>query len=153
MLPIIQSISVDCHYAFASVEEIESLGIVQANFLAMRRAISQCRNLFDLLLVDGKQKVGGYRGDQLTIVKGDNLCFAIAAAAILAKEARDQYMRQESLRYPAYGFDTHVGYGTKHHHEMIDKNGICELHRRNFDPIRSMLHAQGKSSSQTEKIL
>lgn len=153
MVPVIHSISVDCHYACASVEEIERLGIVQANFLAMRRAIGQCRKLFDILLVDGKQKIGGYQGEQLPIVKGDNLCFAIAAAATIAKEARDNYMRQESSRYPAYGFDAHVGYGTSHHIKMIDQHGICELHRRNFDPIRSMIHGQGKNTPQTEKIL
>ena len=153
MVPIIQEVSLDCHYAFASVEEIERLGIVQANFLAMRRAISQCRSLFDLLLVDGRQKVAGYPGDQLAVVKGDNLCFAIAAAAIMAKEARDQYMRQESLRYPVYGFDAHVGYGTRHHLAMIEKHGICELHRKNFDPIRSMIHAPKYKDHQTQKSL
>jgi ribonuclease HII len=153
LIPIIYEISLDCHYAFASVEEIERLGIVQANFLAMRRAIGQCRTLFDLLLVDGKQKIGGYEGEQLNIVKGDNLCFAIAASAIVAKEARDQFMRQESLRHPLYGFDTHVGYGTSHHLAMIEAHGICDLHRRNFDPIRSMLNAPEKIFSQTQKSL
>jgi ribonuclease HII len=148
MLPIIREISFDCHFSFASVDEIERLGIVQANYLAMRRAIGQCKTSFELLLVDGKQTVGGYQGEQLTIVKGDNLCFAIAASAIIAKEARDHYMRQESIRYPVYGFDSHVGYGTSHHLAMIEKHGICDLHRRNFDPIRSMIHATRKNIPQ-----
>ena len=76
---------------------------------------------------------------QLPIIKGDDLCHGIAAAAILAKEARDRWMIHEAQLYPEYGFERHVGYGTEHHRKMIDRHGICPLHRKNFAPIREML--------------
>jgi ribonuclease HII len=152
MLPIIEGVSLDCHHAFASVEEVERLGIVHATFLAMRRAISKCSNSFDLLLVDGKQPLAGHDGEQLNIVKGDNLCYAIAAAAIVAKEARDRYMQEQSEIYPAYGFQAHVGYGTRQHLSMIEAHGICKIHRRNFEPIRSLIHADNKPHSSTAAI-
>lgn len=136
MLPRIREVSVACEIGFASVEEIERIGILQATFLAMRRAMNVCRESFDLLLVDGKLKVAGWDGEQRPLVKGDNLCWSIAAASILAKEARDDYMREQAKAYPGYGFDEHVGYGTKQHLARIKKQGICPLHRRNFDPIR-----------------
>lgn len=138
MLPVIQSISISTKVAWASVPEIERIGIAPACFLAIRRAIDLLEADFDLLLVDGKHPVPGYEGEQRAIIKGDNLCYSIAAAAILAKETRDSYMRQQAELHPHYGFDAHVGYGTRQHLSMIRKHGICALHRRNFDPIRTI---------------
>jgi ribonuclease HII len=136
IVPYIQEIADEWHIASASVAEIERLGIMKANFLAMRRAINKCDTVIDTLLVDGKLAVPAYSGHQMTIVKGDSLCFSIAAASILAKEARDHYMSNQASRFPTYGFERHVGYGTRHHLNMIEKYGICELHRRNFAPIK-----------------
>jgi ribonuclease HII len=138
MVPVIHDVALDFAVAEASVDEIEKLGIVQANFLAMRRALQALRVGFDLLLIDGKMPLSGYDGEQRAIIKGDNLCYTIAAASILAKESRDDFMRQQATVFPAYGFDAHVGYSTRQHLAMIDAHGICTLHRRNFDPIRRL---------------
>ncbi len=139
ILPVIHEVALDCRIGIGSVEEIEQLGIVQATFLAMRRALESCAAPFDLLLVDGKLKVKGYGGAQRTLVKGDDLCFSIAAASIVAKEARDGFMRSQSDLFPHYGFDAHVGYATEQHLDSIVRHGICPLHRKTFDPIRSLL--------------
>jgi ribonuclease HII len=137
IVPVIQAIADEWYISSASVAEIESLGILKANFLAMRRALNQCHTDIDTLLVDGNLQVPGYNGHQMTVVKGDSLCFSIAAASILAKEARDRYMAKQATQYPHYGFENHVGYGTRQHLEMISKHGPCELHRRNFAPFRT----------------
>lgn len=149
MVPVITELAISTGVASSSVEEIERLGIVQATFLAMRRALANSQDLFDVLLVDGKLKVAGWQGEQRTIVKGDDLCFSIAAASILAKEARDSYMRKQADEFPEYGFDVHVGYGTRRHLAMIEQHGICRLHRRNFEPIRPF----AKSYSPTQPDL
>lgn len=138
MVPIIKDIAIDWQVAWASVGEIERVGILQACFLAMRRALTACRVPFDLLLIDGKLPLAGHDGPQEAVVKGDNLCFSIAAAAILAKEARDDFMRAQAKVFPQYGFDEHVGYSTAHHLAMVRAHGICSLHRRNFEPIRTI---------------
>lgn len=137
IVPVLEKICAEWYVASASVGEIERLGIVQATFLSMRRAIGCVKRTYDVVLVDGKLRISGHEGEQRTIVKGDSLCFSIAAASILAKEARDDYMRFQATKYPAYGFDAHVGYATKQHMDMIEEHGICALHRRNFEPIRS----------------
>ncbi|MBF0441169.1 MAG: ribonuclease HII [Oligoflexales bacterium] len=135
VLPIIFSIAIETEVAEASVFEIEQLGIVNATFLAMNRALSQCKNSYSILLVDGNKTLPGYGGHQESIIRGDSSCYSIAAASILAKESRDAYMKNIAYKYPGYGFEHHVGYGTKEHIETIKKQGICPLHRRNFAPI------------------
>ncbi|SME89516.1 ribonuclease HII [Pseudobacteriovorax antillogorgiicola] len=135
IIPVIEEISVEHHVCSSSVREIESLGIVDANFRAMRRALRLCQSSPDILLLDGNAKLPRYGGQQITVVEGDTLCFAIAAASILAKEARDHYMRNQAKRYPQYDFDSNVGYGTRKHMDGISSHGICPIHRRNFAPI------------------
>jgi ribonuclease HII len=125
----------------ADVATIERLGIAGATYLAMRRALAACAD-YDLVLVDGKAKIAGYDGEQRAVVKGDALCFSIAAASILAKEARDGYMRGIATDYPAWGFDSHVGYGTKQHLHAIEQHGLTPLHRRNFEPVRQVAARQ-----------
>jgi len=132
---LIARVAKECFIGSATEREIETKGIVGATFLAMHRSIAQCKQSYGLLLVDGNQKLPDYNGDQQTVVGGDNECYAIAAASIIAKEARDLYMREQAEAFPVYGFDKHVGYGTKQHLEMIALHGICHLHRRNFAPI------------------
>ena len=138
MVPVIEGLSLIYQVESASVEEINQLGIAPASFLAMRRAIQACGE-FDVLLVDGKVPLPDYKGRQETIVKGDYLSFSIAAASILAKQERDKFMWQQSKIYPDYGFDNHVGYGTRQHIDSIAKYGICPLHRSRFAPIRNYL--------------
>ena len=140
LIELIQTISMDISLGTAEPRDIESIGILNATFLAMNRAVSSLQKVKpNLLLVDGNQRIREQPIDQRTIVKGDSLCFAIAAASIIAKEHRDAYMRSCSVELPHWGFEKHVGYGTADHLAAIKSHGICDLHRRNFAPIRNML--------------
>ena len=117
--------------AFASVEEIESLNILNATFLAMNRAIARLDPQPDLVLIDGNRN-SGIRFPSRCIVKGDSQCADIAAASILAKVTRDRYMLTMAEQYPQYGFEKHKGYGTKLHYEKIAEYGVSPIHRKTF---------------------
>lgn len=118
--------------ASASVEEIESLNILQATFLAMRRAVDALGVSPSLVLVDGNQTPSGLTVPAQTVVKGDALSASIAAASILAKVSRDRYMRELDAQYPAYGFAGHKGYGTAAHGAALREYGPCPAHRLSF---------------------
>jgi ribonuclease HII len=139
MVVAIREIALEAHLGMVTEREIEDLGISRANGLAILRAIRQCKSTYDIVLVDGRQRIDGISVEQQSVIKGDDLCYAIAAASILAKEARDEFMQQKAKTYPEYGFEAHVGYGTVLHRKMIEQYGICPLHRKNFEPIRSLL--------------
>jgi len=141
ILPVLEEVCVEWGLGHATEREIESLGIVRATFLAMKRAYLNLTESYDLLLIDGNQKHPDMPMEQLTVVGGDALCYAIAAASILAKEARDAVMRAAHEHYPQYGFGEHVGYGTKSHLQALQEHGITPLHRRTFAPVRNMLMA------------
>lgn len=115
----------------ASVEEIDKINILQATFLAMRRAVDGLSVKPDIALIDGNKKPG-FDIEQWDIVKGDATSANIAAASIIAKVSRDRYMLKLAEKYPQYQFEKHKGYGTKLHYEMLDKYGISEVHRKTF---------------------
>lgn len=117
--------------ATASVDEIEELNILGTAMLAMKRAVEGLECKPDVALVDGNRKPP-VECETVTVVKGDAKSQSIAAASILAKVARDRYMKQIAQDYPQYQFDKHKGYGTKLHYEMLDKYGISEVHRPSF---------------------
>lgn len=117
--------------AFASVEEIEEMNILQATFLAMKRAVESLSVKPDLALVDGNQKPH-LDIQARTLVKGDAKSPSIAAASILAKVTRDRLMTEIAEEYPEYEFPKHKGYGTKLHYEKIMEHGISPVHRRSF---------------------
>lgn len=117
--------------AFAEVEEIEQLNILQATFLAMNRAIEKLSVTPELALIDGNRNTGISMPSRC-IVKGDSLCADIAAASILAKVTRDRYMMQLHEQYPQYHFDRHKGYGTKLHYDAIREHGASPVHRMSF---------------------
>ena len=117
--------------AFATVEEIENLNILNATFLAMNRAISQLSPQPELALIDGNRNTG-ITVPSRCVVKGDSRCADIAAASVLAKVSRDRYMLEMAEKYPEYGFDRHKGYGTKLHYEAIRQYGPCPIHRQSF---------------------
>ena len=128
---------------WADRAEIDALNILQATFLAMRRALLAMSLTPDHVLVDGNQlpNLGGL-GKTLTaraIVGGDATTPAISAASILAKTARDSYMNHMDTVYPAYSFATHKGYCTPDHQRLLELHGPCPLHRRSFAPVRSVL--------------
>ena len=130
---------------WADRAEIDALNILQATFLAMRRALLAMSLTPDHVLVDGNQlpHLGGL-GKTLTaraIVGGDARTPAISAASILAKTARDSYMIQMDTVYPAYSFATHKGYCTPDHQRRLELHGPCPLHRRSFAPVQLKLKA------------
>lgn len=115
----------------ASEQEIDEINILQATFLAMRRAVEGLEIKPDIALVDGNKKPGLDIAEQ-TIVKGDSKSANIAAASIIAKVSRDRYMLEMAEKYPEYQFEKHKGYGTKLHYEMLEKYGISPIHRKTF---------------------
>lgn len=117
--------------AFAGVEEIERLNILNATFLAMNRAIAQLSVPPQLALIDGNRD-SGIEAPSRCIVKGDALCADIAAASVLAKVTRDRYMTALARKYPQYGFEKHKGYGTKQHYAAIREFGPSPAHRMSF---------------------
>ena len=130
---------------WADRAEIDALNILQATFLAMRRALLAMTLTPDHVLVDGNRlpELGGL-GKTLTaraIVGGDATIPAISAASILAKTARDNYMNHMDTIYPAYSFATHKGYCTAKHQRLLELHGPCPLHRRSFAPVRQSFKA------------
>lgn len=117
--------------ATASVEEIDSLNILQATMLAMRRAVDGLKLRPDFALIDGN-RLPQLECPAEYLIKGDAKSASIAAASILAKVARDRYMRKLTEIYPQYCFEKHKGYGTKLHYEMLERYGISKVHRKTF---------------------
>lgn len=117
--------------ASANVDEIEKFNILNATFIAMRRAVDGLKIKPDLALVDGN-RAPSLECDVRTIVKGDSKSASISAASILAKVSRDRYMLELDKKVPQYCFAKHKGYGTKLHYEKIREFGVSEYHRPSF---------------------
>ena len=126
------------HVAWASVEEIDRLNILQATLLAMQRAVDGLALVPEETLVDGNH-CPDLRCAARCIIGGDRSHQVISAASILAKTARDAEMRRLHLRFPRYGFDRHKGYPTQEHLELFQRFGACEIHRRSYAPVRKVL--------------
>ena len=115
----------------ADEKEIDEINILQATFLAMRRAIAQLTVRPDLALIDGNRD-SDFGVPAETVIGGDGKSANIAAASILAKVTRDRVMLEYAQQYPQYGFDVHKGYGTKRHYEALREFGPCPIHRQSF---------------------
>ena len=115
----------------ATEKEIDEINILQATFLAMKRAVDGLEIKPDLALVDGN-RIPPLDNDVQTIVKGDGKSASIAAASIIAKVSRDRYMLKLAEQYPQYAFERHKGYPTKLHYEKISEYGISDVHRKSF---------------------
>ena len=126
--------------ATASVEEIDSINILQATMLAMTRAVKGLGITPDIALIDGNKapEIDGVKTQ--AVIKGDATSASIAAASILAKVARDRYMKEIAEKYPQYAFEKHKGYGTKLHNELILEHGPSEVHRKTF--LRKLLNGK-----------
>jgi ribonuclease HII len=124
--------------AEASVAEIDRLNILQATLLAMQRAVAGLGRAPDDVWVDGN-RCPNWTWRSQAVVKGDDKVAAIAAASILAKTARDQFMSRLHDDYPVYGFDRHMGYGTAAHLAALKAHGACPQHRRSFAPVKLVL--------------
>lgn len=114
-----------------TVEEIDKLNILNANFLAMRRALEDLGEE-GFVLVDGNQLIREYENNQEFVIKGDSKSLSIAAASIIAKVTRDKIMLEIAKEHPEYSFEKHKGYGTKFHREKILELGITKFHRESF---------------------
>lgn len=117
---------------------VDRINILQASFLAMKKAISDLKEKPDYIILDGGLPIPNMSIKQKAIIKGDALVFSIAAASIIAKVTRDRMMMQVHEIYPNYGFDKHKGYGTKLHLEALRKFGPCPIHRKTFAPVRHL---------------
>lgn len=119
--------------------EIDTLGLSKSVELAMRRALECITLNFDRVVIDGNINYLANDPRSVAVIKADDSVPEVSAASIIAKVARDAWMSSAAVRYPAYRFDKHVGYGTKLHLQMLQKVGVCQLHRRSFKPIKSIV--------------
>jgi ribonuclease HII len=126
-------------YAWGAAEpaEIDRHNILQATFLAMRRAVSNLWPPPEALLIDGVP-IPDCPLPQRGLIRGDGRCLSIAAASIVAKVLRDQWMEEMAERYPIYGFERHKGYPTAQHREALRQHGPSPLHRLSFAPVRAV---------------
>lgn len=131
LFPVICEKAVAYAIAFADHKEIDELNILQATYLAMERAITKLPVRADFALIDGN-RAKDFGIPVETVVGGDGRSASVAAASILAKVTRDDYMLKMAEAYPQYGFDIHKGYGTKAHYAALAENGPCPIHRRTF---------------------
>lgn len=129
---IIKQTAVAYSVAYGTLEEIETVNILEATYLAMNRAIEGLTVKPDFALIDGNRVPRGIKIPCETVVKGDSRSMSIAAASVLAKVTRDRLMLEYDKKYPEYNFKKHKGYGTKEHTELIKQYGPCEIHRLSF---------------------
>ena len=131
--PVIEQESIAFAVAAIDNEEIDVINILQASFKAMHGSVSQLKVKPDLLLVDGNRFKSYKNIPHECIVKGDGKYAAIAAASILAKTYRDEYMQQLHKEFPHYGWDKNKAYGTAIHRKAIEDFGLCKYHRKSFN--------------------
>ena len=131
LFPIIKEQAVAFGIGMATEAEIDEINILQATYLAMERALAQLTVKPDIALIDGN-RAKDFGLPVRTVLKGDSLSANIAAASILAKVTRDDYMLQLAEQYPEYGFEIHKGYGTKAHYEALRLHGASPVHRMSF---------------------
>jgi len=119
--------------------ELDAVGLTQAVRLAMERAIAAVKAPYERIVIDGNYNfLAGFPQSE-TLIRADDLIPEVSAASIMAKVARDRFMREAAVQYPGYGFESHVGYGTLGHLTALQSLGICELHRRSFRPVQQYL--------------
>lgn len=118
--------------AYGTLEEIESVNILEATFLAMNRAIDGLKVKPDFAIIDGNRVPKGIKIPCATLVKGDSKSMSVAAASVLAKVTRDRLMLTYDEKYPQYNFKKHKGYGTKEHTELLKQYGPSPIHRLSF---------------------
>ena len=119
--------------------EVDTLGLSKSVELAMRRAVEQINYKEHDIVIDGNINYLPDFENTSCLIKADDTIEAVSAASIIAKVARDKFMKKLSLEYPKYGFESHVGYGTLQHQSALNKYGITSLHRRTFAPVRNRL--------------
>lgn len=128
-----------CGIGEASAAEIDELNILQATFMAMRRAVENLPQKPDIALIDGNRLPKDFPCANECFIGGDGRSYSIAAASILAKVYRDRLMSEMAKQYPHYGFEKNAGYGTKAHIEGLRLHGVTPQHRRSYRPIKEFL--------------
>lgn len=128
--------------AHATVEEIDSLNILRASHLAMERAVAALDPQPDYLLIDGNMIPNGLQIPAEAVVKGDGKSLSIAAASIVAKEARDRIMVDLAQQFPGYGWEKNAGYPSKQHRMALEELGVTPHHRRSFKPVHKILYQE-----------
>jgi ribonuclease HII len=123
----------------ASAEEIDRLNILQASFLAMKRALAKIKIKPMVALIDGNREPKDFAVPVKSVIKGDAKSYSISAASILAKVYRDRLMEKMAEEYPHYGFEKNAGYGTKDHIAGLQQYGVTPQHRRSYAPIKAFL--------------
>lgn len=128
---------------------IDKINILEASFLAMKKAVAdllrneelrKCNSKQKMIvLLDGNKKIPNFSMEQRAIVSGDKIVKSISAASIIAKVTRDRIMKEAHNTYSKFGFDKHKGYGTYFHMEMLKKYGPCEIHRKSFEPVKILV--------------
>lgn len=131
LFDVITEKAISYSVGIATEKEIDEINILNATFLAMKRAVDGLEISPDYAIIDGNREP--HTGIQEeTVVKGDGKVMSVAAASILAKVSRDRFMLEMAKEYPEYQFEKHKGYGTKLHYEMIEKYGVSDIHRKTF---------------------
>lgn len=130
------AVAVDWKIGYASTTEIDSINILQASLLAMKRAVLKLKVQPTICWVDGNQPIQGLQIPQQTIVRGDSLALCIAAASIVAKVWRDDLITRLATKYPLYNLEQNKGYGTKQHLLALQQYGASPLHRKSFSPCK-----------------
>ncbi|MGH7142440.1 MAG: ribonuclease HII [Candidatus Saccharimonadales bacterium] len=138
---VIQSQALSVSLGWVEPAEIDSLGLTKSVRLAMERAVAQIQIKFDEIIVDGNFNFLANDPRSKAIIKADETVPSVSAASIIAKVARDAFMLQAALRYPEYGFEKHVGYGTAFHLAALKRYSTCALHRRSYRPIKAIITA------------
>ena len=136
---IIRKRAVAVGIGWADVAEINKFGLTRSLELAFTRALAEITVEYQQIIIDGKYNFLRHESRVTTLVDADATVPVVSAASIVAKVARDNFMIRIANDYPDYGFDKHVGYGTKFHQEALAKCGLCDLHRTNFKPIQALL--------------
>lgn len=139
LYPLVRQHAVAVGVGLSSPREIDTLNILRASLLAMRRAVQALATRADFVLIDGNQRVPDLGCEQLTVVDGDATSLSIAAASIIAKVTRDQIMVRLDRLYPGYGFGGHKGYGSPQHRQALRDLGPSPIHRTSFAPVRALL--------------
>lgn len=137
-LEIIKQHSLCMDTELVSHRMVDRLNVNGATEYALRRIVARMAGAPDTLVLDGKFRFD-IGCELLSLVKGDSICLSVAAASIAAKVRRDLVMERFDERYPGYGFARHKGYGTEEHRALIERHGPCPIHRRSYEPVRSMI--------------
>jgi len=131
--------SIPCSIGIMNNDAIDTMNILRASLMAMRKAVMDLKVSPDVVLVDGNFAIPKLSMPQYAVIKGDSRCKAIAAASILAKVTRDRIMEKYEALYPSFSFATHKGYSTADHLRELKEHGPTDIHRRSFRPIAELL--------------